>query len=589
MPGLRMPKVFLVFFLISLVLGGMPRVLADPVVDEAMALSRLGATDLALGVLARQPVDYQAQPGRWMAREQARIEILGTSERWEQVVERTQGVPVELPVDFVIWTRTRQAHALIALERGREARDVLRPLIWFGASNATDSWFRAWRRMLAESYSLDGRPEDALIALRRYRLDYGSEAGDAALLEARILLSVGRHEEAVNTLTGVDGHEAGALRILARFRAGALAAEEAVSQAGRAARGQDRDSVAAARYLAVAAVAARSLQDPVQQIPVLESALVAQSRLGSGDDLYRLTAEPLWQSYLRLGERLANERQLLIGDDEAWFALVDSLQARQPLAARGLLAVVALRSPMPQGQAQAHRRLSEQLATIEGLGASLLQALYLGDGPFGAADRVPAPVRHLLAETALGQGDLDTASRLMAGLERAPEGVDPFLWGLRRARTLILGGQEEAGIDGLYQVLSGVRQLEGEAADRFMQVLFDLQSVRRHQDALNLFQVIAPRLTERRRLRELMFWQADSHRALGEHEQAARLYLRSALLGDSTDMWALSARFQAAEALGEAGLVRDARVIYEDLIRRTPEAERRVVLRQRLQQLQLQQ
>lgn len=49
----------------------------------------------------------------------------------------------------------------------------------------------------------------------------------------------------------------------------------------------------------------------------------------------------------------------------------------------------------------------------------------------------------------------------------------------------------------------------------------------------------------------------------------------------------MTARFQAAGVLAEAGHVSDARALYLDLLRITREPERRVLLRQRLQQLDL--
>jgi hypothetical protein len=121
-----------------------------------------------------------------------------------------------------------------------------------------------------------------------------------------------------------------------------------------------------------------------------------------------------------------------------------------------------------------------------------------------------------------------------------------------------------------------------------MQVLFDLQTLRRHDAAVHLFRAVGPRLEEPRQAREVLYWEADSHKALGQNEEAARLYLHSASQGDGpADPWGMTARFQAAGALAEAGLVSDARALYSDLLRVTREPERRVLLRQRLQQLEL--
>jgi hypothetical protein len=83
---------------------------------------------------------------------------------------------------------------------------------------------------------------------------------------------------------------------------------------------------------------------------------------------------------------------------------------------------------------------------------------------------------------------------------------------------------------------------------------------------------------------------ADSHKARAEHAEAARLYLQSATLSDnnSMDPWAQTARYQAAKSLAEAGMAKDATVIYRQLLRVTENPERRSVLRHELQQLRLQ-
>jgi hypothetical protein len=575
----------ILLLILSLTLA--PVVAADPLADEAMALARLGAADLALATLDRQPPDRLTHPERWIARERARLEILGMESRWAEVVDRAAVLPPGLSRDFLIWARTRQVHALLALERAAEARDLLRDLIWFAGDSVPAAWLDAWRRMLAESYLMEGLPADALSTLRRLRQDRGEEAGIPLQLEARILMDQARYEDAAALLGDGGDPEVQALRSLAILYAEQESPEAIRSAMERAAAAEGLSVEDRGRYLAVAALAAGQRADLPRRVASLEAALAYQVDLPGTEQLFRLREDILWDAYLALGEQAGNERQLLIGDDEAWLQAADALGDAEPETGRALLAVVALRGAGEAARHTAHRRLSEGLLA-SGEGADLLDALYLGGERFGAPDRVPAPVRHLLAEHALARGDLDTASALMAGLSVPPEGVDRFDWGLRRARLLILGGQEEAGIDGLYDVLSTARRLDAEAADRFMQVLFDLQTVRRHDAAIHLFRAVAPRLEDPRQAREILYWEADSHKALGDHEQAARLYLRSAFLGNgASDPWGMTARYQAAEALAEAGLLSDARALYTDLLRVTREQERRVVLRQRLQQLEL--
>ena len=89
--------------------------------------------------------------------------------------------------------------------------------------------------------------------------------------------------------------------------------------------------------------------------------------------------------------------------------------------------------------------------------------------------------------------------------------------------------------------------------------------------------------------REILFWRAESWKALARHTEAAHDFMRSATLIDSrgADPWGQTARYNAAESLSEAGLVDDARRIYRSLLRITDDADRKGVLRMRLQQLWL--
>ena len=94
---------------------------------------------------------------------------------------------------------------------------------------------------------------------------------------------------------------------------------------------------------------------------------------------------------------------------------------------------------------------------------------------------------------------------------------------------------------------------------------------------------------EPRQRREILYWIGDSFRGLEKFDQAALLYLQSAMLPgpETMDPWAQTARYNAADSLREAGLIDDARRIYQALLDVTEEPTRRSVLNQRIQQLWL--
>jgi len=122
-----------------------------------------------------------------------------------------------------------------------------------------------------------------------------------------------------------------------------------------------------------------------------------------------------------------------------------------------------------------------------------------------------------------------------------------------------------------------------------LQVVFDLQTVQYHQRALLLFGAVLDKQLDLQQRRELLFWMADSLQVLEQYDQAAYLYLKSATLSDpmAMDPWAQTARYRAAKALVEAGLLQDARQIYGSLLRATRDASRKAVLENEIQRLHL--
>jgi tetratricopeptide (TPR) repeat protein len=87
----------------------------------------------------------------------------------------------------------------------------------------------------------------------------------------------------------------------------------------------------------------------------------------------------------------------------------------------------------------------------------------------------------------------------------------------------------------------------------------------------------------------MLYWTADSYKAVGDYAKAAELYLRSAMLpGPFTmDPWAQTARYQAAQMLAQAGYIEDARNLYNGLLSATRDPAQQAVLNHDLQQLLL--
>jgi tetratricopeptide (TPR) repeat protein len=280
--------------------------------------------------------------------------------------------------------------------------------------------------------------------------------------------------------------------------------------------------------------------------------------------------------------------QFLIGQDDRWLAEAEKWKETRSQRERAFLMVVMFNGSTLAAQAKAYKKF---LASVQKRDSTttLLRKLYLDSSRFPIAGTIPNSVRYILVDDALAKNDIDLATRLMIGLEQAPDDADAFEWGLRRARVVVLGGRADEGISVLNSLIDNMQTPDKQMIDRATQVVFDLQTVGQHEAAVSLFDKLNKLSVDPQLKRELLFWQADSYKAIGSWPRAAQLYLLSATVvdGKGYDFWGQTARFRAAEVLAEAGLVDDARRLYEGLLKATREPGRRAAINYKLQELWL--
>jgi tetratricopeptide (TPR) repeat protein len=362
----------------------------------------------------------------------------------------------------------------------------------------------------------------------------------------------------------------------------------------------------------IAAEAADDLQNPVARIQALHDALGLQPTLIEQDDVFTLTPDMLWDAYERYGEDLGNDQQLVVGDDQGWFVAASNVYDSKPVDAAALFTVVAFDA---QGSASAAGGMEPEAAKAElkqqgdvahgqfaaliqkqRYGDAVLRHLYLDSTRFKGPKTIPAPVRYLLVDDVLEQPDIPLASQLMQGLDTPPppepgeKPADPAVadaaWQLKRAHVFILGGDPEQGVAALQKLIESKAPVD---SDDVLQEIFGLQTLHRDKEAIPLFEALLKTDLQPEQRRQMLYWTADSYKAVGDFTKAAELYLRSAMLpGPFTmDQWAQTARYQAAQMLAQAGYIQDAHNLYEGLLSATRDPAQQAVLNHDLQQLLL--
>ncbi|MFA5627345.1 MAG: hypothetical protein WC965_07705 [Thiohalomonadaceae bacterium] len=570
------------FFLFVFLLSGAANAVSLAQLND---LAAGGAPQLALALLDQQQPSWQEDADSWIRWERRRIQLLATGNDWRSLRDRTAGLPADIPEKLSRWFATWHARALVELGDGAAARRILRNLLWQGGES---NEIMDWRRLVIQSYRADGLADDAYAAMLRYRQDYGQGGAEDALLSAQVLLAQGRAADALEAMHGLTQIEAGPLRLLAQLRSDPEQAKTILQQARSLLEKKDLSRLIYQQAAAVAAEAAREAADPAAQAIALEQVFSHLRQLPLDRELFKLNVDSLWDAYLTYAQNVGNREQLLIGDDAAWLAKAKEVGRRQPILVRSIYVLLSLQAGSIISRQQAQAALLVDLAQQEG-GLELLHQLYLNSSRYPETSSLPEGVRRVLIDPAIAAGDLSLAARLMDGLDEPSPGVDRVIWRLRQARLQLLDGEAAKAVSILEEMIAQSAALSRAELDRLIQVVFDLQTVGEHELAYQLFASLQVQLKDVQLKRELWYWMADARLAQDRPMDAAALYLRSAMVPQpiAQDPWGQTARYQAARALAKAGLLADARTLYERLLSATEDPGRRAVLRRELQELLL--
>ncbi len=548
-------------------------------------LIKAGALKLAIQVVDREQ-DDRLMDSKWQSWEKLRYRLYFKRRDWSSLAKRYESYPESLPDSSRNWATEQLARSLLMQGNSVLARTYLRQLIW---SSAVDDKKRIarWRRLLIESYLGDKRIQDADRALILYQADYPGRSDSWQILRAKVLLQQNRYRDGFDVLAGMQRMEPRLLRLYAALEAGIYQPAVVIKSARRITNLKYANAAVRKKSWVLISKAARKSRNSSTEIVALEQALHIRHEDVVVDPLFGVRPDDLWTAYEKYSEALGNRKRLLIGDDAAWMRQAEIIEKKTPAEARAVYAFLSRKGSAEIIREISHKRLTDSLYKQK-LGTTAV-ALYTRGTMAGPVDQLPDVVRYRLAIEILRNGDIKLAANIMKSLKQPPAEESVRDWKLRRARTMVYAGQFNEATRLLQQIVKADPEFKKEFVRRFIQVVFDLQAVGEHDAALDLFGGIYQKTGEQEIQRELLFWMAESNVASGNNTDAAGLYLRSAFHGQPKggDMWGQSARYHAAESLARAGYNDDARVVYEKLLRHTPDAKRRAIIERNLQQLWL--
>jgi tetratricopeptide (TPR) repeat protein len=425
--------------------------------------------------------------------------------------------------------------------------------------------------------------EDAQSAMASYQREFLPNDAGWSLLYARVLLQAGHPAKAADYLATVQSEEGRFLRLLSRLRSKTDSPSQVIKQARATLTKLPSDSPLRASLRALMAEAALYSDDLTVRVDALEHfyQVPMPTHLRG---LFEYDVDQLWQAYIRLGEKTGNAANLLIGDDEPWLRLAESVSSAEPVKERSIYALLAERTSNLVDQEAHHLRfyLSLKQSRLEDTAIRL----YTDKGRLSGIQQIPKAVRLQLVNLALARRNITLAASMAVDLSDVGEEIDHLGWSLKRARLAIYTGKFEDGVQILRDLINDNATFNRESVDRILQVVFDLQAVDYQRAAYALLSELYQRTSERGQQREILFWMGDALRGDDRFDSAAEHYLRSALFDyDGRDMWGQTARYRAAETLTDAGFVEDARRIYNSLLEDTADPKRKAILERSMQQL----
>ena len=563
-------------------------------------LIELGVPALALSLLKDEQKKRRQFSPDWYGYEYKRILIMASLEQWPQLIARTQwlfdtAVPDRHITEKIrLWFETQQVIAKLQLRKSEVALHQLQQLMWTTKLEDRDvSLPIVWRQLVIRAYLQLQLDNDARRALVTYERDYKTDEKniDWVLLQAQVLLRTNRPKQAITLLKQLSSEKAvdvEALLLIAKLQDEPKNAEKILQLMREQLDGQVISKPARWAMSYVAFLSSKVLSDVEEQILYLEAMLSLDIKYPVFDETFKVTADDLWDLYNQQGLVIANDNGLLFGNDDPWQKLSNKLIKNEPEKALALNTSLVLHTNNFATKQQQHKTIVEIIETRKN-GLELINKLYLHSEKVKDVDLLPEEVRYRLVDYALSESDYFAASKIMNSLDEPPQGKSLFDWRMRKARVLILHGDYQESENLIRKTFASKKSISIPELDRYIQVVFDFQTVQQHQQALNLFKLISLQGLSEQLKREIYFWKAESYYSLDKYDRAALFYLESAraVTGEEHDLWAQSARFKAGGALVLAEIYVDAEKVYKDLLLVTASESRKALINQNLQKIRL--
>ena len=195
----------------------------SPALNRVRTLIRANVLDLAQSILETEgpPVLSTTE---WLEWERQLWALYRLRNDWMGLLDRVSSLPPAFPESIKFEANLQSVTALIELQRGLDARRILRPLLL--KPNVSETSKKALRKNIVESYLADDLLTEATVAMGGYQADYRSQEEDWLLLSAQVYLKTGDSDTAINLLAPLNSPKARLLRAYARVENNSISASQ---------------------------------------------------------------------------------------------------------------------------------------------------------------------------------------------------------------------------------------------------------------------------------------------------------------------------------------------------------------------------
>lgn len=539
--------------------------------DLAQRFAEAGAWQAALArVDQQQPADVSGP--RWGDWEQLRCTLMYRLNRHQELAKRIVALPPSAPRSVARFCLMQASRAAIAAAQGASARDLLMRLLW--QNNTSVEELREARLLVIGTYLAEEKPRQAYALMLRYQQDYNPLDRDTAARFVEALLAGGMENEAINWLAQLD--DANPLKLLLRLQTSLVAPDAAIAQA-RA--GLAKNS-GATPYWAVLQYAAAAQRNTLLHVEAMENLL--QLAADKSPEQIATLAGELWKAYSAAAQVIANQEQLLVGDESRWSDFGARRAGASPTTGRAFFAYLALTSKVPATRQSAQLQL---VYSLQSTNLPLTAVRLFSDAARFPVAQLDPQARFLLGSMAAANHLAQAAARFWIGLG-APPNLDADEWNLRLAQSLARAGSAAAAGDALRALTTGKKSLAPEIMRRAIAIVVELQDGGHDKTSEELYRALLP-LTELRERRDVLYGIARIAEANHDFPRAADHFLEAALIMDARapDALAINARIAAGTNLARAGFKDDARMQFNWLLKNVKDPARLETIRRELQKL----